>query len=421
MKSPAGSTLDFNPLDPAFHRDPYPWYHRLRSHDPVHRTWSFRPEWFLTRYDDVRFAITERSAFGIEKLHDHVAAKSRLLQKRDPSRNLDALSGNTSSWLLFIDPPDHTRMRKLVSQAFTPRVVEDLRPAIQEIVDSLIAAFSDSEETDLIAGLAGPLPVIVIARMLGLPEGDHVQLKDWAETMFRVVDQLHTLEAFEEMESVARKFAAYFREILAQRQGQPPRTDLIGALQSAQDEGEQLTENEIISFCMLLFSAGEETTLNLIGNGVHAILSHPDQRNRLLDRLDDPGFIESTVEELLRFDSPVQMISRVAAADIQLGGKELRRGDRVVACLAAANRDPERFANPDRLDLARPNNRHLAFGAGIHHCVGAPLARAEGQIAIRSLFRTFPEMALLPNEISFRPNHALRGLSRLGVRLGPMP
>lgn len=412
--APLSSSLRFNPLSEEFQENPYPYYQRLREEDPVHRSWSFQPEWILTRYDDVRRVLLDREVFAVEKLDQKLRAKNRLLAAE--GKDLNSLVNVTSGWLLFIDPPNHTRLRSLVIRAFTPRVVEDIAPQIQDIVTGLIDAFAGHQEVDVVRGLASPLPVIVIATMLGLPIEDQERLKHWAETMFRVVDQLHTLDGYVEMETSAREFGSYLRELIEKRENHPPRKDLLGALLSARDKDDRLSHDEIISFTMLLFSAGEETTLNLIGNGLHALLHHPQAYRQWQQ---EPKLTNSAVEEFLRFDSPVQLISRVAVSDLQLNGKMIKAGDRVVACLGAANRDPKQFSRPDHLDLARADNRHLAFGGGLHHCVGAPLARLEGQIALRSLLDRFPDMTLVPNSVIRRPNRALRGLSQLIVRLVP--
>ena len=392
--------VSFNPLDSDFVADPYPTYHRLRREDPVHL--SPLGFWVLTRYEDV-VAILRDGRAAKEAIQEVVAAKLGI-----------QASARTALSMLDRDPPDHTRLRALVSKAFTPRVVERLRPHIQEIVDGLLDGVECRGTMDLIEEFAYPLPVIVICEMLGVPIADHERFKGWGLDIARGLDSvlLPPDSPVRERALAARGgLAAYFRELIAERRTSP-RDDLLSALIAAEEAGDSLSEEELLSTCILLLIAGHETTVNLIGNGTLALLRHPDQLRRLRET---PALITTAVEELLRFDGPVQRTARVPNADITVGGRTIKEGELVMPFLAAADRDPAQFPDPDRLDLGRTENRHIAFGWGIHFCLGAPLARVEGQIAINTLVQRFPKLALATAAPEYRPSLTLRGLARLPV------
>jgi pimeloyl-[acyl-carrier protein] synthase len=389
----------FNPYLPEVIQNPYPLYHRLRTEDPVHLT----PLgiWVLTRYDDVAFVLRD-GRFG----RGGFEARYREIFGVDPSQAGFALS------MLHKDPPDHTRLRGLVNKAFTPRVVDRLRPNIQQIVDALIDRVRDTGRTELIEDLAYPLPVTVICEMVGVPVGDRERFKQWSLDVARSLDvgvMNPDPVLIEQSNRARRDLAGYFRELIAERR-QRPRDDLMTGLIAAEEQGDVLSEGELIATLILLFIAGHETTVNLIGNGVLALLRNPDELRRLQD---DPGLIESAVEELLRYDGPVQRTARTANADVTISGHPVQAGQMVVALLGAANRDPAHFPDPDRLDVARSENRHLAFGWGIHFCLGAPLARLEGQIAIATLFRRLPGLRLATDKVEWRETSVLRGLKAL--------
>jgi cytochrome P450 len=392
--------VTFNPMDPEFVANPYPTYHRLRAEEPVHR--SPLGFWVLTRYDDVVAALRD-PRLAKEAIAAFVAA--RLGTTATP---VSALS------MLDRDPPDHTRLRGLVNKAFTPRVVEGLRPRIQAIVDGLLARIAEAGRMDLIENFAYPIPVVVICEMLGVPIEDHERFKGWGLDLARGLDALllPPNSGVVERSVAARKaLAEYFRELIAKRRASP-RGDLLSALIAAEEAGDSLTEDELLATCILLLIAGHETTVNLIGNGMVALLRHPDQLRRLRE---DPGLIGTAVEELLRYDGPVQRTARIPSVDMVIGGHEIAKGEMVMPFIGAADRDPAQFPEPDRLDIGRTENRHIAFGWGIHFCLGAPLARVEGQIAINTLVRTLPKLALATDTPEYRQSLTLRGLKTLPV------
>ena len=391
----------FDPMDPEFLADPYPTYHRLRAEDPVHH--SPLGFWVLTRYEDVA-AILRDARFIKEPLAALVAARFGSEVPRGVGLSM-----------LDRDPPDHTRLRSLVSKAFTPRVVEGLRPRIQAIVDDLIARAEPTGSMDLIEEFAYPIPVNVICEMMGVPVRDHERFKGWSLDIARGLDSIWLPPDSEiPRRSAAARHAIsdYFRELIAQRRTSP-RADLLSALIAAEEAGDKLNEEELLATCILILIAGHETTVNLIGNGVLALLRHPAELSRLRAT---PGLITIGVEELLRYDGPVQRTARVASADATIGGHTIPQGDMLMPFIGAADRDPAHFPEPDRLNLSRADNRHIAFGWGIHFCLGAPLARVEGQIAIDTLVRRLPRLALIGDSVEYRQSLTLRGLKTLPVK-----
>ena len=390
----------FNPMDPEFLADPYPTYHRLRDEDPVHH--SPLDFWVLTRYEDVA-AVLRDPRFIKEPLVSMVAARFGVTVP--PGVGLSMLDR---------DPPDHTRLRSLVSKAFTPRVVEGLRPRLQKIVDDLITRAEAVGRMDLIEEFAYPIPVNVICEMLGVPIGDHERFKGWSLDIARGLDSVWLPP---ESEIPKRSGAArhaigdYMRGLIAERRASP-RGDLLSALIAAEEAGDKLSEDELIATCILLLIAGHETTVNLIGNGTLALLRHPEELRRLRET---PGLITSAVEELLRYDGPVQRTARITSTEVTIGGRTIGKGEMVMPFIGAADRDPSQFTGPDRLDLGRTDNRHIAFGWGIHFCLGAPLARVEGQIAIDTLVRRLPRLTLVDDEPEYRQSLTLRGLKALPV------
>src|SRR6266478_5169954 len=392
--------LQFNPMDAEFIADPYPTYHRLRTEDPVHH--SALGFWVLTRYEDVVTALRD-PRLAKEAIASFVAAR---FGAPVPAIGLSMLDR---------DPPDHTRLRGLVNKAFTPRVVEGLRPHIQKIVDGLLARVEGAGTMDLIEEFAYPLPVTVICQMLGVPVEDRERFKQWGLDIARGLDAiLLPPDSDVARRSVAarRALSDYFRALIAERRA-APRGDMLSALIAAEEAGDKLSEDELLATCILLLIAGHETTVNLIGNGTLALLRHPGELRRLRET---PGLIASAVEELLRYDGPVQRTARIPSTDVTIGGRTIGKGEMVMPFIGAADRDPAQFADPDRLDLARTDNRHIAFGWGIHFCLGAPLARVEGQIAIDTLVRRFPKLELVTNEPEYRQSLTLRGLKTLPVR-----
>jgi cytochrome P450 len=391
----------FNPLTPEFHANPYPFYQRMRETDPVHL--SPLGLWVLTRYDDCVTSLRD-PRFGRDGFEAILSAQY----------GEESETGRLPRSMLFRDPPDHTRLRSLVNRAFTPRVIEGMRGQIKAVVDRLLDQVARRGHMDVIADLAYPLPVTVICDMLGVPVGDHEQMRDWSSDIIRSLDAIGipSDDSVVERGRVGRRgIADYFRALLPERRRQP-RADLLSSLIAVEEQGDRLTEGELLATCVLLFIAGHETTVNLIGNGLLALLRHPGELERLRS---EPGLIGSAVEELLRFDSPVQRTARITNAEVEVGGKTLPPGAFVVTAIGAANRDPRHFPDPDRLDIGRSDNRHIAFGFGIHFCLGAPLARVEGQLALGTLMRRMPKLRLASPDLEWRESSTLRGLKALPV------
>jgi pimeloyl-[acyl-carrier protein] synthase len=392
--------IQFNPMDPEFVADPYPTYHRLRAEDPVHH--SPLGFWVLTRYADV-IAMLRDPRLVKEPIAAFVAQRFGM-----------AVPPGLGLSMLDRDPPDHTRLRGLVSKAFTPKALENLRPHIQQIVDGLLAQVEARGEMDLIEEFAYPLPVRVICEMLGVPVADHERFKQWGLDIARGLDAIMLPPDSEVAKrSMAGRHALsdYFRGLIAERRA-APQDDMLSALIAAEEAGDKLNNDELLATCILLLVAGHETTVNLIGNGTLALLRHPEQLRRLREQ---PGMIGTAVEELLRYDGPVQRTARIPSEDVKIGGQVIPKGEMVMPFLGAADRDPTQFPDPDRLDIGRTDNRHIAFGMGIHFCLGAPLARMEGQIAINTLVQRMPKLALATDKPEFRQSLTLRGLSTLPV------
>ncbi len=390
--------VEFNPLLPDVIEDPYPLYHRLRAEDPVHQMPAGM--WVLSRYDDVAGLLRD-PRFGRRGFQEIISARFG--------------GPGLGRSMLLQDPPDHTRLRALVNRAFTPRVIEGLRGQIQHMVDGLLDAVGGRGEMELIADLAYPLPVSVICEMVGVPAVDQNLFRQWSYDIARSIDAImipDDPEVITRANAAGQAISAYFRDLVAERR-RAPRSDLLSALVAVEEAGDRLSIEELLATATLLILAGHETTAHLIGNGVLALLRHPAELQRLRE---DPGLIESAVEELLRYDGPVQRVSRIVNEDVVIGERPIPKGSLVLALLGAANRDPAHFAEPDRLDITRPDNRHLAFGWGIHFCLGAPLARLEGQIAISTLLRRCPRLVLATDRVEWRQTFTLRGLGALPLR-----
>jgi cytochrome P450 len=387
--------------------DPYPGYAWLRAHDPVH--WDApRQCWLVTRYADVLAGLRD-PRLSSARSWDAVVVPRPL---RETVRGVQRAY---ATQLLFRDAPEHTRLRRALATAFTPRVVAGMVPLIQRLVDQLLDAVAARGQMDVIADLAYPLPTSVIASLLGLPPQDMPRLKAWSTDMGTTYAQdiSRPLRLARAYRGVA-DLLAYMADAVAQCR-RTPRDDLMQTLVTVADTQQGLTAEEVVANCAFLLFTGHETTTNLIGNGLLALLRHPDQVQRLRA---DPTLIDSAVEELLRYDSPVQAAGRIATTDMQIGDRCIRAGQYVALSLGAANRDPAQFAAPDRLDLARRENRHLAFGFGMHYCLGAALGRLEGQIAIRSVLSRWPRLRLATDQLVWHDNPGLRGLQALPVHLG---
>jgi cytochrome P450 len=396
----------WQPFHPDRLRDPYPGYRALQQRAPVYRNPLLRI-WVLSRYADVS-AVLKDPSFSVRRLESAAVRRLGAFQRLRPDFRV-MLERN----LLMLDPPDHTRLRGLVAKAFTPKVVERLRPRIQALVDGLLDAAERRGELELMRDFAYPLPATVIAEMLGVPASDAPRFIRWSNDLTALLDPFHAPGGLEAAQAAFVELSAYFRGALAERRREP-REDLLSALATVEERGDGLSETELVSLAGLILGAGYETTANLIGNAAVALLRHPGERKRLAD---DPGLIASAVEEFLRYESPVQATDRMATRDLEIRGRRIRRGELVVLFLAAANRDPERFPDPDRLDLGRADNAHLAFSHGPHFCLGAQLARAEAQIAIGTLVRRFPGFEGPREPPAWRPSISLRGPAALPIRL----
>jgi cytochrome P450 len=383
--------------------DPYPIYDRLRAEQPIRWTGG---DWQIFRYADAQ-ALLRDPRLGADRL------------QIDPqwliASGLEPLFKTRDSMMLFADPPDHTRLRTLVHRAFTPRVVESYRPLVQRIVDQLLDAAAARGAIELIGEFAYPLPVTVIAHMLGVPVNMHDQFRRWSDSLAAFIGGTTRPEAdvLPAALKAVLEMTDFFLALVAERR-RAPRDDLLSALAQAEDGGDRLSEQELVANSILLLLAGHETTTNLIGNGMLALMRHPDQFALLRDH---PELTPSAIEELLRYDSPVQVTSRRALTDIEFQRHRIEAGQTVTVFIGAANRDPAQYQDPARLDVTRGDVRHLSFGHGPHYCLGAPLARLEGQVAISTLVRRFTHMRTLDGQVVWRDNFALRGLQSLHIEL----
>jgi pimeloyl-[acyl-carrier protein] synthase len=404
------SQYDLNSAE--FLRDPYPVYDRLRAADPIH--WSAENEyWILTRYADI-VSLIQDDRLSSDRIGAHA---SRMPDQA--KQHFRPFFHAVSSWMLMIDPPDHTRLRGLVNKAFTPAVVENMRAQVQTLVDDMLAQVKPAGRMDLMNDLANPLPAIVIAVLLGVPGTDQAAFKEWSDDIamgLGGIDSARTREELFAMYDLAQKsylsLAAYFREKVAELRV-TPQNNLLSAFIQAEEQGDRLTEHELIANCVLLMIAGHETTTNLIGNGMLALLRNPNQKDALSCA---PDSIVTAVEELLRYDSPVQKMARIAKSDFEIAGKQIKQGQLVCFSFAAGNRDPAQFEAPAQLDIARRPNRHLAFGHGLHYCVGAALARLEAQIAVNRILAQLTTLKLETEQLEWNRNLTLRGLKSLLVR-----
>lgn len=405
--------LDLNFADPATNADPFPVYDRLRKEDPVH--WSSAMKaWVFTRFDDVKRVAGFGPELSADRLTPFFAAASSANKTDYP--NLMAYLGQ---WMVFRDPPDHTRLRRLFTKAFTSRSVEALVPNIEQIVELLFDQMEQNAKAngvvDWISDFAYPLPATVIMDLLGVPREDLRRVKTWSDDVALFIGTSRaTADKYARAEAGARAMAEYFRGIVAERTSEP-RHDIISQLVASRDEQEALTADEVIATCILLLFAGHETTTNLIGNGFYYTMRHPDQWDRVKG---DRSLIGPAIEEWLRYDGPSGALARVVVDDVEYGGKRMLRGQRLFAFVNAANRDPVQFPDADRFDLGRTPNAHLTFGHGIHFCLGAPLARLEGQVALRALADRFPNIRLASDvPPGWKDSLILRGLQSLPVRL----
>jgi hypothetical protein len=394
-----GEPIVFDPFAPGYTANPYPLLHRLREHDPVHR--SPHGFWVLTRYEDVAAVLRNSRRFGTGVTREWM--QSRL--------GGGAAFAYISRRLSSYDPPGHARLRTLVTKAFTVRRVEAMRPYIQAIADRLLDAVDTTHKMDVVADLAHPLPSLVICEMLGVPEADRPRFSIWThDIQFLLAPVIHP-DRLAAGEKACDEFMGYVKALAKER-----RTalggDLLSALIGAEENGERLTEEELAATVVFLFSAGHSTTRDLVSSGLLALLRYPDQWQRLIR---DPSLVPAAIEECLRYDSPIAMLPRRALEETTIGGVRIAAGEQLFVSISAANRDPARFADPDHFEVGRPDNEHLAFGGGIHYCLGAALARTEAQIIFHTLLRRYPDLELAQDEIQWRETISFRGPLALRV------
>ena len=396
---------NYDLFSPTFKANPFPTFAAMRANDPIyaHRSPGGSTIWYITRYEDVTAVLRDNEHF--------VKDVGNTLPPGTAKPRKSSLNRLINENMLFADPPDHTRLRALVNQAFTPRRIAQMAGQVQTITNELLEAIQDMGEADLIASFALPMPVRIIAELLGIPAGDQARVADWSQA---IISPGSRNLNYSTRKRKVRAFVNYLQRMFAIRQ-ETPQDDLISALVQAEEAGERLNEAELSSMVALLLVTGHETTVNLLGNGALALLQYPEQLAILRER---PELWETAVEELLRFDGPVETsTTRWVRADFEFQGHKMRRGDVVRVVLASANRDPSYFARPDILDVTREDNKHLAFGMGIHYCLGAPLARLEGRIGLQTLFTTFPNLrlAIPAHKLEWRSGVLFRGLKQLPV------
>jgi cytochrome P450 len=398
----------YRPNDPEIVADPFPAYAQMRDADPAH--WSpVLKAWVLTRYDDVRRVCLDTAGMSSDRLRPFFAT----LPSAEAQRIADLMRYLTR-WMVFRDPPEHTRLRRLAAKVFNVRSINALRPDIESIAGYLLEALQGRRELDLIADFAGPLPALVIMQMLGVPRTELPRLKRLSDEMALFIGSARdSPDKYGRAEAATTEMAALFRELIALRR-RAPQPDLLTDLVRVEDGSDRLTEDELVATCLLLLFAGHETTTHHIGNGLRALLRFPGELRKLRD---DPGLAAAAVEELLRYDGPIGAQVRIVQAPQTLHGKPLQAGDRVFLMMNAANRDPRAFPEPDRLDLRRSGLPHLTFGFGAHICLGFPLARLEGQIALPALLRRWRRMEVAAPQLEWLDSMVLRGTKSLPLRV----
>lgn len=388
-------------LDPEFRTNPHPNLDALRAADPVHHDQALH-RYYLTQHDDVDATLRDRSYSVDPRNAAQGTFEEMFLNRADRE-------GQPS--MLFSDPPYHTRLRGLVSKAFTPRAIESMAPEIERVAGELLDAVAGSETFDFIAAFAGPLPTIIIAEMLGVDAGQRAEFKRWSDDVVQFFNPMISADVRARAERSGEAMRDYFRREIAERRARPT-GDLVSGLANAEEDGDRLSDDEIITMCNLLLTAGNVTTTDLMGNGVLALLQHPDQFALLRD---DPSLIKNAVEEMLRYNGPVTDSGRTPMQDIEIGGVAITAGQSIGTSLAGANHDPAVYPEPHRFDIMRADTHHHAFGGGVHFCLGAPLARLEAQIGVNALVRRFPGLRLADAPIEWKSVPAFRGLARLMV------
>jgi cytochrome P450 len=373
-------TFDLEKLTPGFYANPYPTYRALREHEPVKRLPN--GSWFLTRYDDLVAAYKNTKVFSSDKKKEFA-----------PKYGASLLYEHHTTSLVFNDPPAHTRVRRLIMGALSPRAISGMEPDLIALVDRLLDAIAAKGKVDLIDDFASAIPIEVIGNLLDVPQDEREPLRDWSLAILGALEPVVAPDVFARGNKAVKEFLVYLEGLVARRRVKPgnPERDVLTRLIQGEDNGERLTEKELLHNCIFLLNAGHETTTNLIGNGLVALLDHPAEKQRLID---NPALIKTAVEEMLRFESSNQLGNRMTVEPVELGGIAMPAGTPVTLCIGAANRDPAQFADPEGLDIGRTPNRHLAFGTGAHQCAGMALARLEGAIAISRFLARFPNYAL---------------------------
>jgi cytochrome P450 len=396
----------FNPFLPEHRRDPQTTWRKLRETGPLYRSRLFGA-YFATRYDDVLHVLRDPH-FSTDRSQVPVMRAVERMSRKHPE-----FAGFLGRNLLTIDGDDHKRLRGLVSKAFTPRRVERLRPRLEEVADELLGRVAETGEMDVVRDLAHPFPVIAIAELLGVPPADRERFEAWASELVQLLDPFQGRGGAAPMIRATHEIFEYFRPLLVERRAEP-RDDLLSAMIAAEERGERLDEVDLLSLSSLLLVAGHETTSNLIGSAVLLLLRFPDERKRLQD---DLGLLPTAVDECLRYESPIQLTDRAVVADTELCGQPLRKNQMVGVILAAANRDPKHFPDPERFDVGRQDNHHLAFGQGAHFCLGSQLAKLEAEIALGALLRRFPDFHGSPEPPAWRRSMIIRGPEAVHVTL----
>ena len=395
-------------LTKPYPHDPYPLYHELRALDPVFA--SETGMWVLTSYEACSL-VFRSPLFG--------QGEAAELVRQDPRYEWSTVLQSLGRMMVFMDPPDHTRLRKIMSRSFSPKVIDQMRPYVQQVVDDLLAPLDGAAEADLVTQFADLIPVTVICELLGVPHADHEQCRAWSEEIALAIEPVVSDEYLRRADAATNAYLEYFTALIAEKRNHP-RDDLLTVLMRAEDDGDQLTTDELVAMATLLLGAGFETTRNGIAGGIHALLTHPDELAQLRS---DPTLERAMVDEILRYVSPNQTaVARFALQDVEVGRTLVPKGAVIAPVIAAANRDPARFGDPDRLDLDRPDNLPLTFAPGPHLCLGAPVARLEVELALSALVRRFPDLALLDDNAPLRDTCTLgpgpRGPSHLRVGLG---
>lgn len=401
-------SLEFRPEDPGFLADPFPLYRRMQDEDPCHYSPRLK-SWVLTRYADVKQVCLDRD-MSSDRLRPFFAG-----MPGGEAQRIASIVRYLSQWMVFKDPPEHTRLRRLTGKVVNVQSMHGMRPAIEALADWLFERIGEREEIDFVADFAGPLPCLVIMAMLGVPREDLAAVKRMSDDMALFIGSSRTsAEKYDTAEAATREMAEYFRALIAARRAEP-RDDLVTRLANVREDGDALTEDELVATCILMLFAGHETTTNHIANGMLALTRFPDQMRMLRD---DPSLAAAAIEELLRYDGPSGAQVRVVAVPHELHGKTLAVGDRVFVMLNAANRDPRAYADPDRLDLRRDGAPHLTFGFGMHICLGFPLARLEGQIALPAALRRWRRIERRGEDLEWLNSMVFRGVKALPLRVG---